>query len=100
MRGLVIGLKNNKGGPHGYKSISLNYPLDPDVQELPPLFKGLLIELMEEFKFLKEKIKRLETHLQQLGKEDVIVKRLMTIPGIGPLSGSALGGIYWRYSPV
>jgi transposase len=55
---------------------------------------------MEEFKFLKEKIKRLETHLQQLGKEDVIVKRLMTIPGIGPLSGSALGGIYWRYSPV
>lgn len=45
---------------------------------------------MEEFKFLKERIKRLEIHLEQLGQENPDVKRLMTIPGVGPLSATAL----------
>ncbi len=64
--------------------------LDPEIEELSPLFKEFLGELVKEFKFLKERIKRFEEHLQQLGKENTAVKRLMTIPGIGPIGASAL----------
>ncbi|AIL13935.1 transposase (plasmid) [Candidatus Paracaedimonas acanthamoebae] len=69
---------------------SLTDLLDPEIEELSPHFKEFLGELVKEFKFIKEKIERFEEHLQQLGKENTAVKRLMTIPGIGPIGASAL----------
>lgn len=66
--------------------------LDPEIEELSSLFKELLGELVDEFKLAKERVKRLDECLHQLGKEDVAVKRLMTIPGVGPLGASALVG--------
>jgi transposase len=66
--------------------------LDPEIEELSSLFKELLGELVDEFKLAKERVKRLDERLHRLGKEDVAVKRLMTIPGVGPLGASALVG--------
>src|SRR6185437_13185809 len=66
--------------------------LDPEIEELSPLFKELLGVLAEELKLVKERVKKLDERLQRLGKENVAVKRLMTIPGIGPIGASALVG--------
>lgn len=92
IRGLL--LEQGVAIPQGISKLEqfLETLIDPEVEELPPLFKELLRELVEEFKLVKQKIKRLEKRLQELGKENVAVKRLMTIPGIGPIGASALVG--------
>lgn len=76
-------------GVHKFESFLADL-LDPEIEELSPLFKELLGDLAEEFKGLKERVKKLEERLHRLGKEDVAVKRLMTIPGVGLLGASAL----------
>lgn len=92
IRGLL--LEQGIAIPQGLNKLEQFLPklLDPEIDELPPLFKELLGELTEEFRHVKEKVKRLEERLCRLGKGDAAVKRLMTIPGVGPIGASALVG--------
>jgi transposase len=80
--------------PQGIAKIEhfLSNLLDPEIEELSPLFKELLGDLVEEFRLVKGRVKKLDDCLHQLGKENDSVKRLLTIPGIGPIGASALVG--------
>ena len=60
-----------------------------DGNQLSELLKRELQELYEEFVSLIEKIKDKDKYLHELAKADVQCKRLMTIPGVGPMISTA-----------
>lgn len=54
--------------------------------------RELLTELLDELKNLQERIKKQDRHISELVKADDRCRRLKTIPGIGPITASALVG--------
>lgn len=58
--------------------------------ELSDLFRELLLELYEEMKHFDERIQTLESKLEALSKQDENCQRLLSIPGIGLLTSTAL----------
>ena len=51
---------------------------------------GILVEILE---LLDERIQRLDAEIARRAKEDEVARRLMTIPGIGPLTATALAAL-------
>lgn len=64
--------------------------LDDAGEELPPRFKQAIEHLLEDIQRLTTEIKMLETEIKQQLALDDAGTRLMSIPGIGPISASAL----------
>ena len=64
--------------------------LDDRQHSLPARLIGLLMRLYEQIQQLNTQIKELEAELIQQLKEDEAGSRLLTIPGIGPITASAL----------
>ena len=92
MRGLL--LENGITIPQGiYKIVPLvNELLDPEAEEITPVLKNLLTSMLADFKNKSLLIQERETVLNELAKNNSQVKKLMTIPGVGMITATALIG--------
>jgi transposase len=90
MRGLLQehGVIAAQGG-HALDRLLLQVLEDASVP-IPDRLRMLLAELHAEWKALAGKIDVLSAELGQAAREDPMSRRLMTIPGIGPIIASAL----------
>lgn len=58
--------------------------------DLTPAMRRLLTDLYQDFERLNERIKTVTNQIEAACAKDEVAKRLMTIPGIGPLGASAI----------
>ena len=65
---------------------------DPE-SEVPHALRATLTDILQEVRLLEEKILGIEAQLNTLTRSDVCVQRLRQIPGIGPLTSSAMRAI-------
>lgn len=66
--------------------------LDPEAQEISSDLKELLSDMIEDFKHKDRSIKRREASLNKLSKNNPDAQRLMTIPGVGMITATAIVG--------
>ena len=66
--------------------------LDPEGEEITPVLKQLLGDMLEDFKQKGERIKSRDDNLRTLVKTNPDAQRLMTIPGIGVIIATAIVG--------
>ena len=71
-------------------AIWVNSYLEEYENGLPGTFRQLLERLGEHLKALDRQVQELEVQLQSWHRENVASKKLAQIPGIGPLTASAL----------
>jgi transposase len=92
IRGLL--LENGITIPQGiYKIVPLvNELLDPEAEEITPVLKNLLTSMLADFKNKNLFIQEREAVLNELAKNNSQVKKLMTIPGVGVITATALIG--------
>ncbi|UVW29394.1 IS110 family transposase [Massilia sp. H6] len=64
--------------------------LDEAGEELPGAFKILIMRLLEQLKELDRQVSELEVQIQAWHRSNALSKRLEKIPGIGPITASAL----------
>ena len=64
--------------------------LDESRHALPPTMVTLLLRLHQRYARLSQEIVELETQIKQQTLEDEAGQRLLTIPGIGPITASSL----------
>jgi len=57
---------------------------------VPVLLHSSLIELLAEIDSLEQRCKHIERELSRLNEHDPVVQRLLKIPGVGPLTATAL----------
>ena len=78
--------------PKGISYVRKHMPsiLEDANNELSDLFREVLLELYAEMKHLDERIQALESKLEALSKQDENCQRLLSIPGIGLLTATAL----------
>ena len=84
--GLVVA----KGVTHVAKLIDL---VEGPASPLPAQARSTLTVLVEMMKALNEKIAQLDGEIARRAKEDIVVKRLMTVPGIGPIIATAIAAL-------
>jgi transposase len=78
--------------PQGIIHITKRLPaiLEDGENELPGIFRQLLLRLGEHLKELDRQVGDLEAQIQDWHRENEASRRLAQIPGIGPLTASAL----------
>ncbi len=64
--------------------------LEDGENELSPMFRDLLTGLRDEFVRLDERIAGYDAKIKGLSEQSQLCKRLMGIPGVGPMSATAL----------
>jgi transposase len=69
---------------------SVRDALSHDNGALPALLHSSLFELLAEIDSLAERCKHIDRELARLTQHDPVVQRLLHIPGVGPLSATAL----------
>jgi transposase len=65
-------------------ALSAQYPA------VPPLLHSSLLELLAEIDSLEQRCRHIDRELARLNQHDPIVERLLKIPGVGPLTATAL----------
>jgi transposase len=63
---------------------------DPGEERLPELARGLLQVLVDQLRDTEQRIAELDARLREQAKRDAACRRLMTIPGVGPITATAL----------
>jgi transposase len=78
--------------PKGIRHITQHLPeiLEDGENNLPGLFRQLLHRLGEHFKNLDQQVGELEVQIHTWHRENAASRKLAQIPGIGPLTASAL----------
>lgn len=78
--------------PKGFKALTTKLPdiLQNAENGLPGMSRELFARLFEHFRELDRQVKELDAHLQAWHRDDAASQRLHAIPGIGPLTASAL----------
>jgi len=78
--------------PQGISHITKRLPaiLEDGENELPSTFRQLLLRLGEHLKEFNRQVGELEAQIQDWHRENEASKRLAQIPGVGPLTASAL----------
>ncbi len=78
--------------PQGIRHISKRLPeiLDDGENDLPGVFRQLLQRLSEHLKELGRQVDELEAQIQIWHRENLASQKLAQIPGIGPITASAL----------
>jgi transposase len=61
-----------------------------ETNDLTPTIRRLLMDLFNDLKRLEQRIKEVTTEIEDLAAKDERARRLMTVPGIGPLVATAL----------
>lgn len=64
--------------------------LEDATNGLTDRMRALLFELREALAAVDERIKRLSSEIEREARDDPAARRLMTIPGVGPMSATAL----------
>jgi transposase len=85
---LEFGIPIRQGA--GVFKIDLPHVLGDEANELPPSMRTLLIDLWNDFKALEIRIEEITQQIQRSVQYSDTARRLMTVPGIGPLTASAL----------
>jgi transposase len=85
---LEFGLTIRQGA--GLFKIDLPQILGDEDNELPPSMRRLLTDLWQDFQVLEHRIEEITQQIQQSVQYSDTARRLMTVPGIGPLAASAL----------
>jgi transposase len=78
--------------PQGIGHITGRVPtlLDEAKDELPGVFQKLVLRLLEHFKDLDRQVTDMEHQIQSWHRANALSRRLEKIPGIGPMTASAL----------
>lgn len=78
--------------PQGIHHVPVCIPeiLEDGENELPGLFRELLATLLEQFNDLSQRVAEMERHIKQWHKASETSRRIGEIPGIGPLTATAL----------
>ena len=78
--------------PQGIGHITKRVPalLDEAKDELPGVFRELVLRLLEHFKDLDRQVKEMEHQIQSWHRSSGLSRKLENIPGIGPITASAL----------
>jgi transposase len=78
--------------PQGIGHITSRVPviLDEATDELPGAFKELVLRLLEHFKDLDRLVNEMEHQIQSWHRTNALSRKLEKIPGIGPITASAL----------
>jgi transposase len=92
MRGLL--LEHGITIPQGIRMVVplVTALLDPEGDEITPVLKSLLADMLEDFKHENSLIKKRDDQLKELAKTHHQVQQLMTIPGIGIIIATAFVG--------
>lgn len=85
---LEFGIPIRQGA--GVFRIDMPRVLGDEDNELPPSMRQLLADLWNDFKELENRIEKITQQIQRSVQYSDTARRLMTIPGIGPLAASAL----------
>jgi transposase len=90
IRGLLMefGLVVPQGIRHVYERVPLL--IEDATNELPGAFRLLIDRLLQHLKVLDRQVHELEGEIEQWHRSSEVSKRLETIPGIGPITASAL----------
>jgi transposase len=78
--------------PKGLSSLAQQVPqaLEDGLNELSGVVRVLVQSLLDQVKHLEVLIKRLELQIRQWAAQDEAAKRLQQVPGIGPITATAL----------
>ena len=78
--------------PQGLRFIASRLPqlLEDAADEMPAVFRQLVGRLLEELRRLGERIDEIEAQIRLWHRDCEASRRLQTIPGIGPITASAL----------
>lgn len=78
--------------PQGIGYITSRVPamLDEAKDQLPGAFKELMLRLLEHFRDLDRQVKEMEHQIQSWHRANALSRKLEEIPGIGPITASAL----------
>ena len=92
MRGHLaeFGIVAAKGPFHVAKLVAA---IEDDRSGIPEMARPILRLLVEQLRSLDERVALLDRELARRAKEDAEAKRLMTIPGIGPITATALAAL-------
>ena len=92
MRGHLaeFGIVAAKGPFHVAKLVAA---IEDDRSGIPEMARPILCLLVEQLRSLDERVALLDRELARRAKEDAEAKRLMTIPGIGPITATALAAL-------
>jgi transposase len=78
--------------PQGIGHITSRVPaiLDEAKDELPRVFQELMLRLLEHFRDLDRQVQEMEHQIQSWHRANALSRKLEQIPGIGPITASAL----------
>lgn len=76
--------------PQGVNKIIAQLPAILEESNLPGLLKLLLQDLLEDIHHINQRVEALDKQIHAFVKANDTASRLMTIPGIGPITASAL----------
>jgi len=85
-----FGIVAAKGPFHVTK---LTTAIEDDPSALPESARQILRVLVEQMRSLDQKVALLDREIARRAKEDTEAKRLMTIPGVGPITATALAAL-------
>jgi transposase len=63
---------------------------DPEDTRVPALARSVLQGLVDQLRDTERRVEELDARLAEQAREDKVCQRLMTIPGIGPITATAL----------
>ncbi|CAN7465450.1 IS110 family transposase [Cupriavidus necator] len=78
--------------PQGIAYIALRVPdlIEDATNDLPGTFRQLIDRLLEHLKLLDRQVNEIEAQIKAWHRDDEISRRLEQVPGIGPITASAL----------
>ena len=90
MRGLLLelGIAISQGKAALTKKMRMLLEINND--QLDPIMKGVFEDLSDQLKRLNDEIEIYTARLEKLAQEDDYCKRMLTIPGIGPITATAM----------
>lgn len=74
----------------GVFKLDLPRVLADEANELTPVMRRLIASLFEDFRNLDRRIAEVSREIEALADRDDVARRLMSIPGIGPLGATAI----------
>ncbi len=79
-----------QGPVHVPKLIAI---VEDPASELPETARVILALLVDQLRALDERVAQLDRDIARRAKEDTLARRLMTIPGVGPVTATALAAL-------
>ncbi|MBU2762685.1 IS110 family RNA-guided transposase [Acidithiobacillus caldus] len=67
---------------------ALQHPID--LETLPPIARNLFRDLFDQRRELTDRLAQYDQQIAELSKADAQIQRLMTIPGVGPVTATAV----------